>query len=259
MRGQIVSAHIRFRFDDHAGCAAVHQDLTQQVARDLYRVALVEFARQRLGPGLQFRHRHPIHCAPQALHPKIKSSPMRLFTAIDLPPDIRARLDSLIDKLRPLARITWSRAANLHITTKFIGEWPEERLAELRTALAGVSPGEPISVSIQGLGFLPNRRSPRVFLACVDAPPALRALAKDIDSTLGKLGIEHERRTYSPHLTLARIKKVKGLSPFYKKVEELGDPEFGSFQADRFFLYQSKPGAAGSVYTKLSEFPISTQ
>ena len=49
---------------------------------------------------------------------------MRLFTAIDLPADVRDRLDKLIARLRPLARINWSPPENLHITTKFIGQWP---------------------------------------------------------------------------------------------------------------------------------------
>jgi 2'-5' RNA ligase len=42
-------------------------------------------------------------------------------------------------------------------------------------------------------------------------------------------------------------------------VEQLGEPDFGSFAADRFYLYLSKPGRSGSVYTKLSEFPFTTQ
>ena len=179
---------------------------------------------------------------------------MRLFTAIDLPPDVRARLDDLTGTLRPLARINWSPSGNLHITTKFIGEWPEERLTELRNALEGVSI-RAIPVRVRGLGFSPNRRSPRIFRAGVEAPPELATLAKDTDSTLAKLGIEPESRVYSPHLTLARIKKPQGLAPFYGKVEELGNPDFGSFEADRFFLYQSKPGPAGSVYTKLFGVP----
>src|SRR5262249_27511922 len=71
------------------------------------------------------------------------------------------------------------------------------------------------------------------------------------------LGIKAESRAYTPHLTLARIKGPNVLASFLKQVEELGDPEFGSFLADRFILYHSKPGTSGSVYTKLSEFPIS--
>jgi RNA 2',3'-cyclic 3'-phosphodiesterase len=184
---------------------------------------------------------------------------MRLFIAIDLAPDIRGRLDELIGQLRPLARITWSPTANLHITTKFIGQWPEERLPELREALAGFPGRKPIPIRVHGLGFFPNPKSPRVFWAGVDAPPELTALAAETDSAVAKLGVEPESRAYSPHLTLARIRTPTQLAPIHKEVARLGDTDFGAFVADRFFLYLSKPGPSGSVYTKLSEFPISTK
>src|SRR5262249_38713819 len=131
---------------------------------------------------------------------------MRLFTAIDLPEDVCQRLDGLIGRLRPLAPISWSKAANLHITTKFIGQWPEGSLPELRKALALVGQGHAlpwsghgpaphtIPIRVRGLGFFPNAKSPRVFWAGVEAPPELAILARDIDSALAKLGIEPESR-----------------------------------------------------------------
>ena len=63
---------------------------------------------------------------------------MRLFTALDLPPEVLGRLDHLLRRLKPAARISWSPPENLHVTTKFIGEWPESRLAELKAALGGL-------------------------------------------------------------------------------------------------------------------------
>jgi 2'-5' RNA ligase len=181
---------------------------------------------------------------------------MRLFTAIDLPPEVAGRLDGLIAKLRPMARIGWSPTANLHITTKFIGQWQDERLAELQAALAGMGRRAPIPIRVSGLGFFPNRKSPRVFWAGVEAAE-LTALARDTDSALAKLGVAQESRAYSPHLTLARIKEAPALTlGLRREVELLGQPDFGSFMADRFYLYLSKPG---SVYTKLSEFPFTTQ
>src|SRR5262249_9979313 len=155
-----------------------------------------------------------------------KSSLMRLFTAIDLPPEVTGRLDALITKLRPLANIRWSPVANLHITTKFIGHWPDERLPELQAALGGIGRRAPIPIRVRGLGFFPNRKSPRVFWAGVEAPAELGVLARDLDSVMAKLGLEPEARAYSPHLTLARINQpVAALA--------LGLPEvgldFGSF------------------------------
>jgi len=50
---------------------------------------------------------------------------MRLFTAIDIPTDLTEALRSFVSRLRPTAKISWSPVENLHVTTKFIGEWPE--------------------------------------------------------------------------------------------------------------------------------------
>jgi len=183
---------------------------------------------------------------------------MRLFTAIDLPVEVRDRLDELIARLRPLAHINWSPPENLHITTKFIGQWHEDRLPQLQTALAGLGSRPPMRIRVSGLGFYPHPKSPRVFWAGVEASRELAILAADTNVALSKLKIEPEVRAYSPHLTLARIRKPTALSSFRKEVERLGQPEFGDFVVDRFFLYLSKPGPAGSVYTRLSEFPFST-
>lgn len=180
---------------------------------------------------------------------------MRLFTGLDLPPDVVRNLERLLDDLRPAARIHWSPPANLHITTKFIGEWPEARLPELMAALDGVPSREPIRIDIQRLGFFPNPRSPRVFWCGIDAP-GLPALAADTDRATSALGIESEKREFSPHLTLARIKEPLDLRPLHDRISSLESLDFGRFEARSFFLYLSKPGPKGSVYTKLREFPL---
>src|SRR5713101_8443752 len=66
---------------------------------------------------------------------------MRLFTAIDIPEEVRAALRSLLARLRPLANLRWSPVENMHITIKFIGEWPEARLGEIQEALRKVASG----------------------------------------------------------------------------------------------------------------------
>jgi 2'-5' RNA ligase len=181
---------------------------------------------------------------------------MRLFTAVDIPQDVIRRLDRLAAALRPTARIFWSPVANLHITTKFIGEWPEERLEELTEALRSLPRRDAIPIEVHGLGFFPNPRSPHVFWAGVHAPGGLGELALETDRALARIGVPPESRAFSPHLTLARIKTPVPLEPLHKAIASLESTDCGAFTVDRFFLYRSKLSPSGSVYTKLSEFPF---
>jgi len=179
---------------------------------------------------------------------------MRLFTGIDLPASVRDRLASLLGRLRPSARLKWSVADNLHVTTKFIGEWPSQRLVELSAALRSVPAAAPIRIAVRGLGWFPNPRAPRVFWAGVEAEPALSDLARDTERALARLGVALETRPYSPHLTLARVKDQVPLDGLRDAIAGITSEDFGEFVADRFCLYLSELAPSGSVYTKLEEF-----
>jgi 2'-5' RNA ligase len=182
---------------------------------------------------------------------------MRLFTAIDLPEKVLGNLAALLERLKPAARIHWSPPANLHITTKFMGEWPEDRLREMQKTLGALAPRQAFPIQIRNVGFYPNPHSPRIFFAGIEAPADLAALARDIDGALQKIGVEPEKRAYNPHLTLARIKEPVPMQKLRQSIAALDSLDFGEFQADRFYLYQSRMQSTGSVYTKLSEFPLS--
>lgn len=180
---------------------------------------------------------------------------MRLFTALDLPVAVAGNLEDLLQRLRPTARINWSPPENLHITTKFIGEWPEERLAELQAALSALESRAAIPVHIRKVGFFPNPHSPRVFWCGIEAL-GLEDLAAATDRATTALGVAAETRPFSPHLTLARIKERLDLQPLRETIAALPSLDFGQFDVDRFFLYQSRLRPTGSVYTKLAEFPF---
>src|ERR1700722_14341541 len=184
---------------------------------------------------------------------------MRLFCGIDLPEDVRERLERLLMHLRPAAHLKWVPVYNLHLTLKFIGEWPEEKLPQLETALRSVQKRLAISLEVRGLGWYPNPRNPRVFWAAVEGGEVLRGLAHDIEAALEPLGIAKETRPFTAHLTLARIKEPAPLEALRNAVSQLGSAEYGSFQVDRFHLFRSQPGSAGSIYTKLSEFPLQAE
>jgi 2'-5' RNA ligase len=176
---------------------------------------------------------------------------MRLFTAIDLPAEMVEKLSEFLTRLRPLANLRWSDVANLHITTKFIGEWPEARLEEAKTALGGVAPTEPVRISVRGVGWFPDLRRPHVFWAGVNGGEPLQNLARATEGAVAGLGVPAEPRAYSPHLTLARVKFAV---PLEELIKTAGDPDFGAFQVSSFFLYLS----ANGKYSKLAEFPLNS-
>jgi 2'-5' RNA ligase len=175
---------------------------------------------------------------------------MRLFVAIDIPAEVLNNLSTWLDRVKPLAKITWSPAENLHITTKFIGEWPEARLDEMKTALATVAITDPIDIEIRGLGWFPNPGHPRVFWAGIEAGDALRNLARATEQTTAQLGVPVEERAYSPHLTLARIRNPAVLDSLREAASKRDAHSFGRFRASAFYLYLS----AGGRYTRLKEF-----
>jgi len=176
---------------------------------------------------------------------------MRLFAAIDLPEEVRNNLRSLLGRLKPLAHVNWSPVENLHITTKFIGEWPEPRLDEMKRALAAIPRGGAIEISVRGLGWFPNERRPRVFWAGVEGGESLVSLARATEQAVAALGVPVEDRVYSPHLTLARIREAVPLDALRSAIAKTA-ADFGSFRATDFFLYLS----TGGKYTRLTAFSL---
>jgi 2'-5' RNA ligase len=177
---------------------------------------------------------------------------MRLFTAIDISPRIRDRLGALLDRVRPLAKLAWTPPENLHITIKFIGEWPADRLGQLNRALAAVPRPGPIEIAVRGWGWFPKDRNPRVFWAGIEAGPELHALARATAQCLEALDIVLDDREFHPHLTLARRRNPVPIDGLRKQLAEIPSTDFGSFHAESFFLYLSKAGK----YTRLHEFPL---
>lgn len=181
---------------------------------------------------------------------------MRLFTALDISGEVRANLVDLLRKLKPAAKWNWSPPENLHITTKFIGEWEEDEYTTICDALDTVAKPGAMEISLRGLGWFPNPHNPRVFFAGIVAPPTLVELARATDAACAAAGVPSEQKKFQPHLTLARIKHDDGLEEVRRMVAELGSVDFGTFTAKSFYLYESEMGAGGSKYKKLEEFPL---
>jgi RNA 2',3'-cyclic 3'-phosphodiesterase len=182
---------------------------------------------------------------------------VRLFVALDIPASVRENLAGLLRELRRLSsQPRWMRPENLHVTLKFIGEVPPEKLSAIHTALGGVRSGQAVTIDFQGLGFFPDGKHPRVFWAGMDASPNLKTLSSDIAQATEKLGILPEQRPFWPHLTLARFQPPRLPEELLATILENVTREFGSLRASQFQLIESNLKPSGAEYTTLESFPF---
>ena len=185
---------------------------------------------------------------------------MRLFVALSISADVRQQLSLLVDEFRRAdSKPRWVNPANLHITLKFIGEVPAERLAAIRQSLAAVPVRASVHLRLRGIGFFPNDRRPAVIWAGIDAPPELPALAGQIDEALGSCGIPREGRPFAAHVTLARSKETRLSQQLRALVEKTRDRSFGEMTAGQFHLMESRLKATGAEYTTLDSFPFAAK
>src|ERR1700757_2147013 len=100
---------------------------------------------------------------------------MRLFFAIQLPPDVREKLQALAGK-----------SGQLHFTLAFLGETP--RVDDACAAASEVR-GAPFEVAIAGAGAFPSPSRPRVlWLGVSDGAQQMISIADSLCAALRERG-----------------------------------------------------------------------
>jgi len=191
---------------------------------------------------------------------------MRAFIAIQLPPEIHAKLSQISRQLRdPLKDIPirWVQPESIHLTLKFLGQVSQPNMDLLKNVLiAEASRFSPFQINIGKLGAFPNPRRPRVIWIGVESPPELKTLQRNIDQHTQRLGYPGEDRPFSAHLTLARIARNASTADQQKMGEVLANANVGLggttiVQAVNLYKSDLKPG--GAVYTCLHAAPLVNQ
>ena len=173
---------------------------------------------------------------------------MRLFLAINLPIDVRREVAAATAGLRQCAPdLMWVDEPRLHLTLKFLGEQPAERLDDIQGAIASVAGRHrELLMSMGGIGAFPNFRRARVVWMGVTHEPRLELLHHDVEIACERLGFALDGRPFRPHLTLARVKhpvdedRARMLSRAAKQTDYRTD-----FIVRSIDLMQSDPSASG--------------
>ena len=135
---------------------------------------------------------------------------IRLFFALNLPPESRDRIAAGSEALREAApSIAWVRTPLLHLTLKFLGAQQEEMVGHLADLAARVAADAgPLRFTLARYGAFPNLQRPRVvWLGITQGADAIGEVAAALDQGCGELGIARESRPFKAHLTLGRVKK----------------------------------------------------
>jgi 2'-5' RNA ligase len=187
---------------------------------------------------------------------------IRAFIAIPLPTALLDKLDALQQRLErqtPPRSVRWVRTQGIHLTLKFLGDTPTEKLPEIEQALAAVARHAPTcTFTAEGLGCFPNLRRPRVVWVGVHEPAGrLEALQNAIEEVMAPFGYPPENRGFSPHLTLGRM----GRRASRDDAAQVGDvvasmavESLAEVAVDRFALIRSVLKPTGAEYTTLQEF-----
>jgi 2'-5' RNA ligase len=188
---------------------------------------------------------------------------LRAFIAVEIPPEIHQAIESETAPLREALNkslVRWVPTGNMHLTLKFLGDVSPANV-EMLTQMLSMEAGQHPVFEIQfgGLGVFPNPRRPRVIWIGIKAPAELEALQRGIEAATAKMGYPVEKRPFSPHLTIGRVKQNAGSTGMHKIRTALDETKIGLLgiaPVTAVHLIKSDLKSTGAVYTHLHSAPL---
>jgi 2'-5' RNA ligase len=180
---------------------------------------------------------------------------VRLFIAVELPYDVKqelVRLQKIFQKSSVLVG-TYPEPKVMHLTLKFIGDVPEQKVTGIQTILRGIQ-CKSMNAQLTLLMVFGNPRFPKVLYADVECPQ-LKELVHRLDDELKDFCVPEERE-FKSHLTFARVRQTvdsDGLLELLDTTQINPLP----FVINQFCLMQSKLTSAGPVHTTIECYDLS--
>lgn len=176
---------------------------------------------------------------------------MRLFIAIPLAEQVRNQLAQL---QQPINGVRWQKEEQIHLTLKFLGDTSGEQFQALLPQLEGVE-ATAFTIHLQGFGYFPKGKHPRVLWAGVEPSEPLLELQKEIEEACSKVGFEPEQRPFKPHITLGRVKggSKSDVMSFINQHKQFKNSDV---PVDNFVLYESKLHPEGAKHHRRKVFQL---
>ena len=181
---------------------------------------------------------------------------LRTFFAIEIGEEARRAAAELVERLRTdpgCDGVRWTRPEAFHVTLRFLGPTPDERVPALVEAVRRETAGiAPFALALGALGAFPDEHRPRVLFVGVEPHEPLEALAAAVERGVVAAGFPPEERTFNGHLTLGRVRERRRRVRLPRGARCAA----ATFPVASFVLMRSDPSPQGSVYTPLARIAL---
>ncbi|MHC4886942.1 MAG: RNA 2',3'-cyclic phosphodiesterase [Planctomycetota bacterium] len=185
---------------------------------------------------------------------------MRLFIGLEVEEGVRRELLAEIAHLhRRFPKVRWVRPENLHVTVRFLGEVGENEIEPISTAMDLAAESTPaFNLDVENLLIFPRPERPRIIAAgtALGSDSACR-LESTLQSSLATLDFSPEKRRYTPHITLGRVKQPGHARGVERELEDAPTIQFGCMDVAEMVLYMSELGRGGAEYTPIYRAALS--
>jgi len=188
---------------------------------------------------------------------------VRCFIAVELPDEVKPGLDQLQAQIKSgrQTSVTWVNPYGIHMTLKFLGTVASDRIDTITTAMEEARQGvSPFHLEVKDLGVFPNlRRVQVVWVGVSGEVDKLAKLQQRIESNLAGLGFAPERRRFTPHLTLARLRDRASLEEREGLGKLIASTKFEAayaFPVDTISLMRSQLTREGAIYSRIGSVEL---
>jgi 2'-5' RNA ligase len=146
---------------------------------------------------------------------------------------------------------------NIHITIKFLGDTNIKLIEEIYDKIKySVKEIKPFDITLKGTGVFPDTNYIKVIWVGIKNGILLEEISNKIEENLNKIGIEKEKRKFSAHLTIARVKSAKNKDKILKIIEKYKNYHFGKINVNSIILKKSELTPKGPIYTNIKNINL---
>jgi len=147
---------------------------------------------------------------PEFGFPEVPENTQRLFIAIEVPRTVKRDLVELSQSFRPREheRVRWIEEEAMHLTLKFLGDTPIDKIPDIKIALkrAAESSGR-FSIKIGRTGCFPSFVDPRIcWVGFTGELRRLEQLQGRVEGGMVALKLESDNRKFRAHITVGRTR-----------------------------------------------------